>query len=331
MTILQADLKMFNAVTVNDTTSNGGLMDDTSEVKTGVKNNVWPNVSIAERAAGLTRYRKLFAVPQSDNDDQLIDPFLWNHKATAGDDYIVLFTGTKSDTQATLVETRKFGTAPLKNDASIGVTALTVTVEDVSLTGIFQANDKIRVSNTTLPASGDLIIELNATTPGISGSDVTVYFDTATVTEFLASNTQVSSLYYPGTSETSNTSPVVTSSSGSVDDTTYPIILNNSGTRDEEITVTFSDATNFSVAGNRSGSFGSGTVSTDFEGLNPDNSKVAVSFTNGFFGGTFATSDTVVFSTVSNSIPFWEKQVVPVASSSLSGNNNITCFMGEGA
>lgn len=330
MSIVQADLKFYKSETVSDTSSNGGYASEDQAV-TGVKNNIWENVSAQQREDGLVTYRKLFAIPRSDSDDDLIDPRLWNHMPTPGDDYVILFAGTVSDTQSTLSESTFYSCGNLKNNVSSGATAITVTVEAAALTSGFHASGRIRLSNQSDPSqSGDYEdVILNSTAPLISGNDVTVYTDTGITNAYLAANTMVSSVYSPGTSSVSTGAIVVTSSSGSVDEATYPPVVNNTGTKDETVTVTFSDATNFSVAGSRSGNLGSGTVSTDFIATNPDNAKELITLLAGFFSGTFAALDTVVIPTNGNNSPFWLKRTVPALSISLTGDENITAYKGE--
>lgn len=330
MTIVQGDLKYFKSETVSTDSSNGGLPSE-EEAVTGTKNNVWTNVSAADRTSGITTYMKLFGIPRSDSSDDLVDPKIFNHGATPGDDYIILIPGTKTDTQGTLVETTFHSTGALKTDIAAGVTSCTVTVENAAQTAGFHASGKIRISNQTDPStSGDYeTITLNATAPTVSGLDVTVYWDTASTNAYLAANTVVSSVYEPGTSSVSYGSIVVTSTSGTVDDSTFPPILNNTGTMDESITVSFTAATTFTAAGSRSGSHGSGDTSTDFTMTHPTNGKVLCTLSAGFFTGTYAALDTVVIPTVGNSSPFWLKRVVPALSSNLTGDQNITAYLGE--
>lgn len=333
MTIVLADLQFYKSAEVSTAATNGGLPSE-DRATTGVKNNIWTNVSEAQRASGLDTYIKLFAIPRSDNSDDLVDPRLWNHSPTPGDDYVILFTGTKTDTEATLVETTFHVAGNLKTDLSIGDTDITVTVEDPALVTGFHVSGRIVISNKTSPelTTGDSEeITLNATAFTVSGSDVTMHTDVGVVAAYLASNSYVSSMLTPGDSTVSTGTVVITSTSGTVDESTFPIIVNNTGTKDESITVTFTSATTYTVAGSVSGNLGSGSVSATFTGVNPDNAKTCIEFTSGFFTGTYASLDTVVIPTISNATPLWLKRTVPALSDSLSGNTNLTGFKGEGA
>ena len=73
MSIVAAELIWRKPLEVSDAGSNGGRMG--SAVATGgVKNNVWPDVPQAERAAGSIKYRKTFIHVANDADLALIDP-----------------------------------------------------------------------------------------------------------------------------------------------------------------------------------------------------------------------------------------------------------------
>ncbi len=337
MTITQPDLKYFKSEEVSSASTNGGLqsMLTADEAVTGVKNNVWPNVSAAERTAGIILYRKLFCTPQSNTDDELVDPRIWNHSPTPGDDYIVAFEGTKTDTEATLSESRLYACGILQADITAGEAALTLTVENSAQTAAFEALDMVRISAQTSPeASGTWEdISCNSSTPLINGLNVTLYFATNLENSYtVAAGTVVSSLI-----ESSSTSPStgtidVTSVSGSVDESGFPPELNNKGTVDEDLTVTFSSSTAFTVVGSRSGALGAGTVSGDFVATHPYNSAMLITLRAGFFSATgFLNLDTVEIPTIANNIPFWLKRIVPAGSSVLSGDYNISAYRGESA
>ncbi len=333
MSIAEVDMKFYKSLVVSSDSSNGGGMSY-DEAVSGSKNNIWPNVSGQNRLDGIDLYRKIFGAPHSDTDDDFVDPRIWNHSPTDGDDYLYLFAGTKVDTEATINETRKFGCGKLAVDVSMGATSFTVTVENAALTSIFQASDKIRVSNKISPElAGDTEeIQLNSTTPTINGLDVTVYFDVGTTNAYLAINSFISSLYQVSTTSVSVGTIDITSTSGTIDDSNFPPELNNTGTRDEELTVAFTSPTTFTMTGSVSGSLGSAAnLTSDFIATNPINGKQIIKLPAGFFTGTYESLDTVVIPTIANNVPFWLKRVVPPASGTLSGNLNISALLGESA
>ena len=333
MSITQPDLKYYHSLEVSDASTNGGGIDQSNEAVTGVKNNVWPNVSAAQRDSGLVTFRKLHCTPESDTDDQLVDPRAWNHAPTPANDYIYLFAGTKTDTQATADDTRKYGCADLKSSVTTGDTTIIVTVENAALTGIFQASDTIRVSNQTTPdGTGDYQeVALTSTAPLVSGLDITLYLSEGVTADFSNADTVVSSLYYPGTTECSIGTVTTTSASGVTNEGTFSPVLNNAGTTDETLTFTWSTATEYTVEGSLSGTLASGDVSLDYTATNPINGKTLITLPAGFFSGTWAALDTCTIPVVGNNFAIWLKRVVPAGSGTLAADENITAFMGESA
>lgn len=329
MAITEPDLQYFHAEEVSSASTNGGLMSQT-EIVSGQKNNLWTNVSSADRTSGREDKRKVFGSPQSDTDDELVDPRIWNHGPTPGDDYVLMYAGTKTDTQATASEARAYGSGILANDISIGVSTLVVTVENAAMTGIFADADKIRLSNQSSPElTGDFeLVDLSGA-PAVVGLDITLTLATATQTAYLAANTVVSSLYEPGSTASAIGTVVVNSASGTVDEVGFAPTLNNRGTIDEELTFSFSDSTNFTVVGSRSGALASGITTADYTAVNPDNSKNIITLPSGFFGGSFVALDTVVIPTIANNFAFWLKRVVPAGAGTLNGDLNISAYSGE--
>lgn len=329
MAITEPDLKYFHAEEVSSASTNGGLMSQT-EVVSGVKNNLWENASASDRADGRTDWRKVFGSPQSDTDDQLITPKTWNHAPTPGDDYVLMYPGTKTDTQGTVVTTRAYGAGQLKNDVSAGATSIVVTVEHADMVDIFVNGDLFVISDKESPElTGNAEVDKTVTAvPTAVGLDITLQVDALT-NSYLAADTVVSSVYEPGTTESAIGTIVITSASGTTDEATYPPVLNNRGTVDESLTFSFSDATNFSVSGSRSGALASGTTTADYTAINPDNTKDLITLPNGFFSGTYASLDTVVIPTIANNFAFWLNRIIPAGSSTLNGDLNISAYSGE--
>lgn len=331
MAITQTDLKHFLSETVTDGPTNGGLMSEVEAVD-AVKNNVWDNVPTDDRTAGITQYKKLFGSPRNTGSEELIAVKGWLHGPTPGDDYVYLFAGTKTDTEADFDQSIIYSAADLNTDITAGDTSCVVTCEIAATTLGFHASGKIRLSNQLYPgAAGDSEdIVLTSTTPLVNGLDVTLYFSTPAVNSYVAINTVVGSVMPVGDIEATTGTIVVTSTSGTVDEPVYPPVCYNKGTRDEILTVTFSTTTAFSVSGSRSGALGSGTVSTDFTATHPTNSATLIFIPTGFFSVTgFVALDTVVIPTIGNNFAYWESRVVPALSDSLNGDEVIFAYTGE--
>ncbi|MBF0583501.1 MAG: hypothetical protein HQL80_04610 [Magnetococcales bacterium] len=160
MSIVASELKLHAAAVTNDTTANGGAISGT-EIIGGMKNNIWPDVSQAERTAGSVKYRKLFIKVVNAASLALTNARIFIETPTPGDDSIVLMAGTPTDTQAEADDyTRFYGAGNLDANISAGVSTLAVNVENGNAaTGanIFRDGDLIRVSDkaTVDAASGN--------------------------------------------------------------------------------------------------------------------------------------------------------------------------------
>ncbi len=330
MAIVSTDLKWYKSLVVNDLSTNGGRMS-TNEAITAASNNVWPDVPKSERDAGSTKYRKIFAKAHSDNDDTLVAPNIWNDKPTPAGDYQLFFEGTQIDTQATLSESRIYGVGDLVSDVVVGGSTLIVNVEDAALTGIFQDTDKIRITDKLTPSAvtgNEGIYTINGT-PSISTTQVTITITPVLANDYLAASTRVMSLFEPGNLAAEITGLTITSAGGTYDDTTYPFLLNNQGAVFENVTLEFTDATNFTATGDTLGALGSGTIGSDFTVMNATYSKILFTIESAGWGGTYAALDTVEFTVNPAAIPLWLKRVVPAGSSSLANNSNLTAISGE--
>lgn len=342
--MLNTDLKVYLPVTVNDLATNGGIMSS-NVVLSGVVQNVWPHVPRAERASGSNKYRKLFCKASDDADGTLIAPQYWLDDVTVGDDWFTMFAGTMVDTLAdvtgwdTGTETnRKYGVARLQTAATAASKTIVLELEDASLgTGsdiIFVSGDTIRITDKTDPTavSGN---EEFLTVDSVSVSDTEM---TITTIEDLANSYTTESLsramtvYEPGDVLCSSDAPVVTSASGTVDDSGYPPVLDNIGTVEQTVTITFSDASNFTASSNVAGiTFVSGNITTEWAPVNSNFSKPYLTLEVGFFTGTYEAGDTVDIDTHPAAVALWEKRVVPAGAASQSNNKITLVTAGESA
>jgi len=336
MTILSSELKAYQPQTISDASANGGRIS-TNAITSGALQNVFPHVFRAERISGSTKRRKLFFRCTNDNDETLYAPSIHLHAPTVGDDRVFFHVGTQRDTQADITGSeRKYGSGVLKTTVTAGGSTLVVYVEDASLTGIFADGDTIRITDMATPTSStgneeELTI---SGAPTVSGNEVTI-----TVAETLTNGytggtlaapvTYVSSAYRPSDLACSVDNWAETSSSGTYDETTYPVIGDNIGTMEETWTLTFTDATNFTVVGDTIGSVGSGTTGSDFSPNNSAVSKPYFTLEAAGWGGTWAANDTVVFQTHPPAIAIWETRVVPAAAASMAGNGITAVIEGE--
>ena len=336
MTILSSEIKCYKSETASSDDTNGGRMS-TNEVISGVVNNVWPHVLKAERNAGSTLYRKLFFKVANDNDEKLIATSIFDDIPTPAGDYIVFWEGTQTDTQATAKNHsgRVYGAANLHSDVSSGSSTIVVDVEDSSITGIFQDGDKIRLTDMDDPnaATGNEEELTISGAPSVSGTQVTITVAETIGNDYtVAGGGRVMSLLQVGDIEATSDNWAESSTSGTYDEGSYPVIPDAIGTIEQSVTLTFTDATHFTATSNVSGvTLGSGDTSTDFSPNNPDFNKPYFTLEAAGWDGTWAQNDTVTFDTHPAAEAVWFKRVVPAGTASMANNKNVSCVSGESA
>lgn len=334
--MLDSDIKTYHAEEVSSASTNGGKRGYT-QVISGVVNNTFPHVPKAERTAGSTLFRKLFTVASDDADGTLISTQEYVDSPTAGEDWVIAFEGTASDTQADIsAGARKYGSATIKNDITAGVSTFIVTVEDVSLTTgndiIFEDGDAIRLTDKLTPDAvpGNEEFLTITGTPSVVGNDVTITVVETIANSYLsADGTRAMALIDVGDVECSTDTFVVTSTSGTFDDTTYPVTTDNIGSYTDSVTLTFTDATNFTATSSVGLTYGSGAIGSDFSPTNPNNSKPYFTLLTAGFGGSYLSGDTITFNVVDASFSYWLKRVVPAACASLANNSVTSVTTGE--
>ncbi len=336
MTILQAELEFYKSKVVGSGSTNGGRMSAV-EIISGVVNNLWPHVLKAERDAGSILYRKVFAKVSNDSDENFLSTDLWNDIETAAGDYIIMFPGTQRDTQATFgsYSGAIYGCCNLNADITGGGSVFAVVLPHADAADFFIDGRNIRLTNMDNPESvtGNEELLTVSGTPTLAGLVLTITVaETIANSYTVAGGSRAMSLYSPGTVQTSFDNWVETSAgSGTYDEGSYPPVLDNLGSVDETWTLTFTDATNFTVVGDSLGTIGSGTTGGDFAPSNSDFTKPYFTLESGGWAGTWAAGDTVVFQTHPASAPFILKRVVPAGTGSLAGNKNTTVWSGESA
>ena len=336
MTILDSELKFYKPGEVSDAATNGGRMTAT-EIVSGVLQNVFPHVFKAERTAGSTKYRKIFCKVANDDDETLYNPGYCLDGPTAGGDYCCFWPGTQRDTQTDITGSeRKYGAANLKTNVLAGASELTVTVENAALTGIYVDGDSIRITDKATPAAltGNEEIQVISGTPVVSGTDVTITIAGTLTNGYLAATpTKVASIYEPVADLACTVDNwVETSSAGTYDESTYPIICDNIGTVEQTWTLTMQSANTFSITGDTLGVIATAqSIASDIAPSNADFTKPYFTIEAAGWGGTWDTAETIVFQTHPAAEPLWEKRVVPASCASLANNKIIAIQMGESA
>jgi len=329
MTILAAEVKFYKSAEVSDAITNGGLMSAIQSVS-NVSENVFPSVPLAERTAGSTKYRKLFAKIASVSNETLQNSKIYLTQPSPGDDVVTIFAATQTDVQDDITGSEDhFGSGSLNASVLAGVTSIDVLVEDDSLDRIFRIGETIRISDqATVGGAGN---EEYRELTGVSyvGDVASLSFASGLANPYDSSDSYVSSGVDAGNIVGSFDGFVVTSSAGAYDDSGSPVAVDSIAGIEDTITLTFTSATAFTAVGANAGALGSGTLGSDFSPNNADFGEPYFTLLSAGFSGTFAASDTIVFNTHPASFGIWYKRTVPSGAAALSGNTVRTMVYGE--
>lgn len=336
MPILDDEIVWRPAALISDVTpaQNGGRMAF-SQLVSGVKNNLFPDVSQSERTAGSVKWRKAFIHVNSAQDTALLNVRLFLDSLTPAGDFVVFQQGTQTDTEDQIAG-RPYGIGTLYAPIVGGATQMQVVCEHNAEYATLQplrVGDVVRVSDR--PSTGGAGNEEWVTVSGVSyGADfATVDVSPALVNSYATSNTLVSSVLELPSVAAGVTGVSVTSAAGSFDSATVGnLVANNKGAIEETWTLTFTSATTFSVSGNTVGALADpGSVSADYAPLNPATGTPYFTIKPAAWGGTFQTNDTVTFSTHPAAIPIWYRRQVPAGTSSLANDYTSLAIHGESA
>ena len=333
MTILAAEVKFYHPDERSDAVTNGGRMTATESITT-TNGNVFPDIPQAERLAGSTKYRKLFLKIASIGDEILYNTLLFFNQYTPGDDYITCFktAAPETDTQNDILSTEAhFGCGKLTTSLVGAETSIVVTVENWATEPIFANGDVIRITDKQSLGGGgnEEFFTINAAvTP--SGNDITLPIDAAVANAYSNTDTYISSgLPLGDIGGTFDTFVDTTAGTGTYDDVTNPVIVDSIGGIDENWTLTFTSATAFDVSGATVGAQGSGTIAGGVAPNNTDFTAPFFTLASAGFAGTWATSDTITFTTHAAAYGVWYMRTVPAAAAALAGNNIEQIVNGE--
>jgi hypothetical protein len=336
MPILDNEIVWRPAALVSDAVpaQNGGRMAF-SQLVSGVKNNLFPDVSQSERTAGSIKWRKAFIHVSSAQDTALLNVRLFLDALTPAGDFVVFQPGTQTDTENQIAG-RPYGIGTLYAPVVGGATQIKVICEHNAEYATLQpirVGDVVRVSDR--PSTGGPGNEEWVTVSGVSyGVDfATVDFSPALVNGYATSNTLVSSVLELPSVVAGVTGVSVTSSGGSFDSATVGNIqAHNKGAIEETWTLTFTSATTFTASGNTVGALTStGSTSADYAPLNPATGTPYFTIKAVAWGGAFQANDTVSFATHPAAIPIWYRRQVPAGTFSLANDFTSLAINGESA
>lgn len=323
MSIAASEIKFYKAQNNTDLDGNGGVIS-TTRVNSNVLNNLFPNVTNTERVAGLTRYRKFFMRNENNADLTLQSAAIWISELSDGQDYFRLHIGTDTDVQSAADDyTNWYGSGLLAQSVGSGESQLVVDYDAAD--GVFSGEEIwLRLDDT----SGEVDVRVQGT-PSWVGSQATINISGEVGRNFTQTVTVVSTKLSLSDIEATSNSWVETSSSGTYDESSYPVVLYNVGTVTDSWTITFTDATNFTCSGASTGSVGSGSTASDFQPVN--GASYYFKIDKDGWGGTWANGDTVTFNTVHAGKAVWVKEIVPAAASTQVNNSVELEWEGESA
>lgn len=339
MAIIDSELNFYYPENISNTTANGGRMT-ANLIPSGQANNVWPSVTVAERLAGVTTKRKVFAKNCNAAKLTLSAAKLWIDNPTPADGFAFFALASQIDTEADWLATEpKYGAGTLNTDVIATGLTLIVDLEDNTLKSgddaLFRVGETIRITDKLLPTSttgAEEYLTIDTVTPHATDPQVTLTVTTALVNDYtVAAGTRVASVAEVASVVATSANFVVTSAAGTYDNTLYPLDLENESTIEESWTFDFTDATNYTCTGSVTGSVGSGVIGTDFAPANPDFAKQYFLLAAAGFGGTFAAGDSITVDTSPASVPIVETHVTPAGAASYSGNKVTVVFTGESA
>lgn len=335
MAIETSEIQWFRSALQSQTTpaQNGGRFTET-EIVSNVKNNIFPDVSSAQRAAGVEHWKKTFIGVRNADDLPLVDPKISIESGTPGDSYVLIYAGTQTDTEATR-SGRPYGYGVLAAGASAAAESISVTVESADYDGMspnpFQVGDLIRIDarSTVLSETGDYEYR-EIESISYTGATATIGLTDGLEHTYL-SGVKVAAVLEPGDIIGGVTSKSVT---GGVtyDDTTYPITVPSIGGVYQAWTITVTNAATgaLRVTGDTLGVVGNGSQGVNLSPANPNGGDYFELDADGW-GGTAVTGDTLLFTTVPAATPVWYHRVVPAGAAAISADPVSLCIEGESA
>ncbi|MBI5920922.1 MAG: hypothetical protein HY847_04635 [Betaproteobacteria bacterium] len=335
MPIHESDIVWRPASLVSDTlaTQNGGRMAYATIVS-GVKNNLFGDVSQAERTAGSVRRRKAFVHINSSQDIALMSARLFLDALTPAADYVTFSVGTPTDTEDQIAG-RDYGIGTLYAPSAAGDSQIQVVCEhngDYATLQPFQADDTLRVADRAVTggSGNEEFVAILAVTYGPDYA--TIEFEPALAFAYGTANTLVSSVCEIAEVAGGLSNIAITSAAGTLTTTGGNLTAHNRGAIAEQWTITFTSPTAFTVAGVVTGALATaGSRSADYSPLNPATGTAYFTLKSAAFGGTWAADDTVSFETAPAAIPVWYRRRVPAGSGSFANDFCSLAIVGESA
>lgn len=326
MAIVGSELDYYQSAVVNDTASNGGRISSTL-ITSGLSNSWWPNITEGQLTSGATQWRKGFVRVNNANNEVASNLRVGLWRYTPGSDQLYLAKGTQTNIQSGFGSPNLYGCGKLDTSAIAGANSITVLVEDGDVV-LFRSGEKIRISDeTALGVGGNAEIHIINGTPTIVGDVVTITLTGTLVNDYSSTNTYVSSLIEEATVTGSVANKTVTSTLGTFNEAN--MVVGNLGSIYQILTFTFTSATAFNVSSDAGIILAGGTINSTYAPTNVGVGASYFSIPSTCWGGTWATSDTLVITTIPPCLPILEKRVIPVGAPAISSQTRSLMFFVE--
>jgi len=325
MPIQAEELLFMKSETVTDTGANGGRLS-ANAIAPGVKNNVFPDVTQAERQSGLTRWRKLFVKVANPDGLALLDGRAHLTKPSNGDDRVTLAAGTQRDRQTDLASPREYGAGPLKTDVAAGATVLTVLLEDATQQ-TFQNSDTIWIGDAS---NQEYFENVSVAKSGVDAT-ITLHAGDQLAHAYASTTANVASVLALGDVAAATSAWTETSAAGAYDETGHPLEVDAIAGVEDDWLATFTDAQHFTVAGTATGALPAGTIGQDYAPANAQYSRPYFTLRAAGWSGTWASGDTLAFATHPAAAPLWLVQRTPAGAQACNADLFEIAVAGESA
>jgi hypothetical protein len=305
-----------------------------AQLVSGVKNNLFPDVSQSERGAGSVKLRKAFIHLNSAQDAALLNVRLFIDAPTPAGDFVVFQLGTATDTQDQIAG-RTYGIGTLFATVAGGASQIQVVCEhnaEYATLQPFRVGDLVRVSDR--PSTGGTGNEEWMTLSGVNYEPdfATLDFTSALVNGYATANTLVSTVYQQASVAGAWSNLALTSAAGSFDAATVGnLIAHNKGAIEQTWSLTFTGQ-GFNVSGNTIGTLPAmGSTSADFAPVNPATGTPYFTIKAAGWSGTFQANESLHFDTHPAAIAIWYRRQVPAGTFSLANDFASLAIHGESA
>ena len=302
-----------------------------SAITSAIKNNLFPDVTQAQRLAGVEHWRKLFVHVASAAESALLDARVFLEDVTPGDDYVLLYAGSHGDTQDA-VAGRPYGVGRLVAAVAADATVLTVDFEHLEFATHrpVRIGDVVRVAN--IQATGgsghEVLATVNAVAWAGARAQVTLAAELGQAFDPAAVPVTVASVLAHASVQAGVAVPVVTSAAGTVAGAPAG---SNRGSILQAWTLTFTSGTAFRLDGDTLGAnVATGSIAADFAPANPAGGTY-FSLPASAWAGAWAAGDKLTFSSTPAAIPQWLRRIVPAGAGSLAGDGVVIGVQGESA